>query len=94
MLAPAPMLPSKRNVLCTLPGAVNYACMNTQAMVQSLPQRDTCPYCGQPVTRRQLDEIRERVRKEEQARLKVLEQQLRSQTAAAFKAEVLIGAQS
>lgn len=60
---------------------------NTATMMASVPLGDVCPYCGQPITPGKLTEIRERVRREEQARLKALEQQLRAQTAAALKAE-------
>jgi len=45
------------------------------------------PYCGQPVTHRKLEEIRERVWHEEQTRLKALEKQLREHAAAEVRAQ-------
>ncbi len=80
-------LPCQRETLSPEAFARNHMRMNTATMINSVPRSDVCPYCGQPVTRAQLNEIRARVRAEEQARLKVLERQLREQAAAAAKAE-------
>ncbi len=88
MLFLVPTLPSSPRLSTRQHCGITRARMNTQAMIHSLPQRDVCPYCGQPVTRRQLEAIRARVRAEEQARLKVLEKQLQEQAAAQVRAEL------
>jgi hypothetical protein len=80
-------LPCQREILSLTAWARIDTHMNTAVMIESVPRSDVCPYCGQPVTRQQLNDIRARVRAEEQARLKVLERQLREQAAAAAKAE-------
>jgi hypothetical protein len=61
--------------------------MHNAAVTRRVPATDTCPYCGQPITREQLDEIRKRVREEEQVRLKALAKQLREQAAAQVRAD-------
>ena len=86
MLEPAPTLPSAVRELFPDPAIPMKGGMKTTAL-QIVPQAETCPYCGQPVTHRQLEEIRERVRREEQERLKALEKQLRAQSAADMKAQ-------
>lgn len=59
-------------------------------VVRALPQTDVCPYCGQPVTRHQLDEIRQRVREEEKRRLDALEKELRRKVAAEQQANTAV----
>jgi hypothetical protein len=51
----------------------------TANVARAITRTDVCPYCGQPVTRTQLEEIRGRVRREEQARLKAQEEKLRAE---------------
>jgi hypothetical protein len=57
--------------------------MNTAPMIAS--RTDVCPYCEQPITRAKLEDIRARLRAEEQARLKAAEQRLRAESAAALR---------
>jgi hypothetical protein len=61
------------------------ASMNAHAIAKLTPQRDVCPYCGQPISHQKLDEIRQRVRREEQVRLRALEKQLREQALAQIR---------
>ncbi len=59
----------------------------TSVTARALPQSAACPYCGQPITARKLDEIRDRIRAKEAAQLKALEQRLRAELATANRAE-------
>jgi hypothetical protein len=46
---------------------------------------ELCPYCGQAITPQQLEEIRSRVRREEQQKLEIIQQQRDRQHAAALQ---------
>jgi hypothetical protein len=85
MLLPAPTLPCSRSLSTACDARIRQSRMQASAI--AVAAATTCPYCGQPVTKQQLEEIRSRVRAEEQARLQALERQLREQAAAQMRAE-------
>jgi hypothetical protein len=51
--------------------------MNAHGTATASRLQEACPYCGQPITRAQLEAIRERIRREEQVRLKTVEKQVK-----------------
>lgn len=48
-------------------------------MALAATAQETCPYCGQAISRAQLEAIRGRVRREEQVRLKALEKRVKDE---------------
>jgi uncharacterized Zn finger protein (UPF0148 family) len=48
---------------------------------------ESCPYCGQPITRQQLDVIRARIRQEEEQKLNALAIEARKQIEEKYRRE-------